>query len=104
MLNLLWTYYAPDEVARAIEHIDILVERGETPDAATEDAARIYRRRLRDYRTPFVRAHLLRQWRLRRRGRPGPLPGAPNLAHRQRTSKYPTEVSFRAFFHRLFYE
>ena len=103
MLRLIWTYYAPDEVARAVEHIDILVERGATPNAAARDAARIYRKRTGDYCTPFVRAHLAMQWRVRRDG-PGPLPGQPSYSGKPRPSKYPTEVSFRAIFHRLFHE
>jgi len=71
MLRLIWTYYAPGEVARAVEHIDLLVEHGATPEVAAEDAARIYRRRTGDHRTPYLRAHLLTQWRVRRRGGPG---------------------------------
>ena len=55
--------------------IDVLVERGTAPDAAAKDAARIYRRRTGDYRTAFVRAHLATQWRVKRRGGLGPLPG-----------------------------
>ncbi len=55
MQHLLWTYYAPDEVARAVEHIDVLVERGTAPGEATKDAARIYRQRIADYRTPSER-------------------------------------------------
>ena len=104
MLNLVWTYYAPDEVACAVEHIDVLVERGLTPDEAAQDAARIYRSRTGDYRTPFVRAHLATQWRVRRRGGPGPLPCQADGGWKSRPSKYPTEVSLRASFHRLFYE
>lgn len=105
MLRLVWTYYAPGEVARAVEHIDVLVEGGASPEAAAEDAARIYRQRTGDRRTPYLRAHLLTQWRVRRRGGRGsgylaPKPGS----WKPRPSKYPTEVSFRAFFHRLFYE
>ena len=45
MLNPVWTYYAPEEVAAAVEHIDLLVERGLAPDEAARDAARIYRQR-----------------------------------------------------------
>ena len=104
MQHLLWTYYAPDEVARAVEHIDVLVERGTAPDTAAKDAARIYRRRTGDYGTPFVRAHLAAQWRVKRRGGPGPLPGWRQGGWKPRPSKYPSEVSFRASFHRLFYE
>ena len=104
MLRLVWTYYAPGEVARAVEHIDVLVERGTAPDAAAKDAARIYRQRTGDYRTPFVRAHLATQWRVKRRGGPGPLPGQPRYDWKPRPSKYPTEVSFRTAFHRLFHE
>ncbi len=104
MLRLVWTYYAPGEVARAVEHIDVLVGRGTAPDAAAKDAARIYRQRTGDYRTPFVRAHLAMQWRVRRRGGPGPLPSRASYGCKPRPSKYPTEVSFRASFHRLFYE
>ena len=104
MSRLVWTYYAPEEVARAVEHIDVLVERGTSPDAAATDAARIYRQRTGDFRTPFVRGHLATQWRVRCRGGPGPLPGLPQYGWKSRPSKYPTEVSFRASFHRLFYE
>jgi hypothetical protein len=104
MLRLVWTYYAPEEVASAVEHIDILVERGIAPDAAAADAAGIYRERTGDRRTPFLRAHLLAQWRVKQRGGPGPLPGRAADSWRPRPSKYPTEVSFRAFFHRLFHE
>ncbi len=108
MQHLLWTYYAPEEVDRAVEHIDVLVERGASPGAAAQDAARIYRKRTGDYRTPFVRAHLATQWRVKRRGGPGPLfgplAGRPRYGWKPRPSKYPTEVSFRASFHRLFYE
>ncbi len=104
MLGLGWTYYAPGEVTRAVEHIDILVERGTAPGAAAIDAARIYRRRTGDYSTPFVRAHLATQWRVKRRGGPGALPGQPQYRCKPRPSKYPAEVSFRASFHRLFYE
>jgi hypothetical protein len=108
MLRLVWTYYAPGEVARAVEHIDVLVERGTAPDAAAKDAARIYRQRTGDYRTPFVRAHLATQWRVKRRGGPGPLSGPlagrPGNGWKPRPGKYPTEVSFRAFFHRLLHE
>ncbi|MHA1530215.1 MAG: hypothetical protein ACTSVG_14435 [Alphaproteobacteria bacterium] len=104
MPRLLWTYYAPNEVASAVEHIDVLVERGTAPDAAAKDAARIYRQRTGDYRTPFVRAHLAMQWLVKRRGGPGPLPGQGSSGWIPRPSKYPSEVSFRAAFHRLFYE
>ncbi len=104
MLGLGWTYYAPGEVARAVEHIDVLVERGVVLDEAANDAARIYRQRIGDYGTPFVRAHLATQWRVRRRGGPGPLPGRAGNGWKPKPSKYPTEVSFRASFHRLFYE
>ena len=104
MQQLLWTYYAPEEVARAVEHIDVLVERSVEPEEAARDAARIYRQRTGDYGTPFVRAHLATQWRVRRRGGPGPLPCRPLYGWKPRPSKYPTEVSFRASFHRLFYE
>jgi len=104
MLNPVWTYYAPEEVARAVEHIDVLVERGATPDEAARDAARIYRQRTGDFRTPFVRAHLAAQWRVRRRGGPGPLPGQPKRGWEPKPGKYPTEVSLRAFLHRLFHE
>ncbi len=104
MMPLVWTYYAPGEVACAVEHIDVLVERGIAPGAAAKDAARIYRRRTGDYRTPFVRAHLATQWRVKRRGGPGPLPGQQRYCWKPRPSKYPTEVSFRAAFHRLFHE
>lgn len=104
MLRLVWTYYAPDEVARAVEHIDVLVERGMPLDRAGADAARIYRERTGDFRTPFLRAHLMTQWRVRRRGGPGQLPAGPGADWKPRPSKYPTEVSFRAFFYRLFYE
>lgn len=104
MQHLIWTYYAPDEVARAVEHIDVLVERGTAPDAAAQDAARIYRERTGDFGTPLVRAHLATQWRVMRRGGPGPLPGQRQIGWKPRPSKYPTEVSFRASFHRLFYE
>ncbi len=104
MFGLGWTYYAPGEVARAVEHIDVLVERGTAPDAAAKDAARIYRQRTGDYRTPFVQAHLATQWRVKRRGGPGSLPGWHGHAWKLRPSKYPSEVSLRASFHRLFYE
>jgi hypothetical protein len=104
VFNPLWTYYTPDEVVRAVEHIDVLVERGATPDEAARDAARIYRQRTGDFRTPFVRAHLAAQWRVRRRGGPGPLPGQPKRGWEPRPGKYPTEVSLRAFLHRLFHE
>ena len=108
MFRLAWTYYAPEEVAAAIEHIDVLVERGTPPDEAAKDAARIYRLRTDDNRTPFVRAHLLTQWRVYRRGGPGTGRGRfrrpPSPGWKPKPSKYPTEVSFRAFFHRLFYE
>jgi hypothetical protein len=104
MPRLLWTYYAPNEVASAVEHIDVLVERGTAPDAAAADAARIYRQRTGDYRTPFVRAHLATQWRVKRRGGPGPLPGQGSSGWKPQPSKYATEISLRAAFHRLFYE
>lgn len=104
MLNPVWAYYAPEEVASAVEHIDVLVERGLTPDEAAQDAARIYRSRTGDYRTPFVRAHLAAQWRVKSRGGPGPLPGKAKYGWEPAPSKYPTEVSLRAFLHRLFYE
>lgn len=104
MLGLGWTYYAPGEVIRAVEHIDVMVERGASPDEAANDAARIYRRRTGDYRTPYVRAHLATQWRLKRRGGPGALPGQPRQVSKPRDRKYPDEVSFRAAFHRLFHE
>jgi|GEM_PF-3072712 len=108
MLRLIWTYYAPGEVARAVEHIDLLVEHGATPEVAAEDAARIYRRRTGDHRTPYLRAHLLTQWRVRRRGGPGTGSGPMALQAARgwtpRPSKYPTEVSLRAFFHRLLHE
>jgi len=116
MLRLIWTYYAPGEVAAAVEHIDLLVERGATPEVAVEDAARIYRQRTGDNRTPYLRAHLLTQWRVRRRGGPGAGTGAgpgacsgPQAMRMPggwtpRPSKYPTEVSLRAFWHRLFHE
>ncbi len=104
MLRLVWTYYAPEEVASAVEHIDILVERGTAPEEAAADAARIYRQRTGDLKTPFLRAHLLAQWRVKKRGGPGPLPGRPENGWVPKRSKYPDEVSIRAFFHRLFYE
>lgn len=104
MLRLVWTYYAPAEVAGAVEHIDILVERGLSPEAAAEDAARIYRARTGDQRTPCLRGHLLMQWRLRRRGGLGPLPGGASSGWKPKPGKYPTEVSLRAFLHRLFHE
>ena len=104
MLGLGWTYYAPDEVARAVEHIDVLVERGIASGDAAKDAARIYRRRTGDYRTPFVLAHLATQWRVKRRGGPGPLPCRAGNGWKPKPGKYPTEVSFRASFHRLFHE
>jgi hypothetical protein len=104
MLNPVWTYYAAGEVARAVEHIAVLVERGIPLNAAAKDAADIYRRRLGDFRTPFLRAHLAAQWRVKRRGGPGPLPGGVNAGWQPMPSKYPTEVSFRAFLHRLFHE
>ena len=104
MLNPVWTYYAPEEVAAAVEHIDLLVERGLSPDEAARDAARIYRLRTGDHRTPFVRAHLERQWRIKRRGGPGPLPSQVKNGWEPLPSKYPTEVSLRAFLYRLFHE
>lgn len=104
MRHLVWTYYPPEEVARAVEHIDILVERGTALNAAAKDATRIYSQRTGDYGTPFVRAHLATQWRVKCRGGPGTLPGGRQDDWKPRTSKYPTEVSFRASFHRLFYE
>jgi uncharacterized protein YoaH (UPF0181 family) len=104
MLNPVWTYYAPEEVADAVEHIDLLVERGFSPGEAAQDAARIYRLRTGDFRTPFLRAHLERQWRVRRRGGPGPLPGRGKDGWQPKPSKYPTEVSLRAFLYRLFHE
>jgi hypothetical protein len=104
MFGLGWTYYAPGEVTRAVEHIDVLVERGTAPGTAAKDAARIYRQRTGDYRTPFVQAHLATQWRVKRRGGPGSLPGWRGHGRKPRPSKYPSEVSFRASFHRLFYE
>ena len=103
-MPLVWIYFAPGEVARAVGHIDVLVERGTAPGAAAKDAARIYRQRTGDYRTPFVRAHLATQWRVKRRGGPGLLPGQRQQIWKPRPVKYPTEVSFRASFHRLFYE
>ncbi len=103
-MPLVWIYFAPGEVARAVEHIDVLVERGTAPGAAAKDAARIYRQRTGDYRTPFVRAHLATQWRVKRRGGPGLLPGQRRIRWKPRPVKYPTEVSFRASFHRLFHE
>ena len=104
MFRLAWTYYAPEEVAAAIEHIDVLVERGLSLEDAATDAARIYRQRTGDFRTPFLRAHLATQWRVRRRGCPGQLPAGPGGGWKPRPSKYPTEVSLRAFFYRVFYE
>ena len=104
MLHPVWTYYAPAEVAGAVEHIDVLVAHGMTPEDAAVDAARIYRARTGDSRTPYLRAHLLAQWRHRRRGGPGPLPGAPERGWKPKPSKYPTEVSLRAFLYRLFNE
>ena len=104
MFGLGWTYYAPEEVAGAVEHIDLLVERGTAPGAAAKDAARIYRQRTGDYRTPFVQAHLATQWRIKRRGGPGSLPGWRGQGWKPRPRKYPTEVSLRAAFHRLFHE
>jgi len=104
MLQLVWTYYAPTEVAAAVEHLDILVEGGMTPEDAAGDAARIYRARTGDGRTPFLRAHLLTQWRLRRRGGPGPLPGGGARGWSPGPGRYPDEVSVRAFLHRLFHE
>ncbi|MFQ5565763.1 MAG: hypothetical protein ACE5EU_05315 [Paracoccaceae bacterium] len=103
-MPLIWTYYAPGEVARAVEHIDVLVERGMPPGAAAKDAARIYRCRTGDYGTPLVRAHLATQWRIMRRGGPGPLPGWRRRIWKPLPSKYPGEVSFRAAFYRLFHE
>lgn len=103
-----WTYYAPGEIRRAIEHIDILVERGIDPELAAEDAARIYRARTADYRTRFLRGHLLMQWRVWKRGGPGAIPGArrPAAAPRRRWAMPPSpgEVSLRAFLYRLLYE
>jgi hypothetical protein len=108
MLRLMWIYYAPGEVAGAVEHIDLLVERGATPEVAVEDAARIYRQRTGDHRTPCLRGHLLTQWRVRRRGGPGCRSGPQAVGTpggwSPRPSKYPTEVSLRAFCHRLFHE
>ncbi|HUS52606.1 MAG TPA: hypothetical protein VMY41_01185 [Thermohalobaculum sp.] len=104
MQHLLWTYYAPEEVVLAVEHIDVLVECGVDPDRAAHDAARIYRQRNGDHRTPFVREYLASQWRVMRRGGPGPLPSHTKGGWKPKPSKYPTEVSFRASFHRLFYE
>ena len=108
MQHLLWTYYAPEEVARAVEHIDVLVERGTAPGAAAKDAARIYRQRTDDYRTPYVRQHLATQWRVRHRSDSGDDswggPCLPQYRGGTRARKYPTEASFRASFHRLFYE
>ncbi|HUF85744.1 MAG TPA: hypothetical protein VMM59_00030 [Thermohalobaculum sp.] len=107
MRALLWPYYAPEEVAAAVEHIDVLVGRGVPPEEAAADAARIYRARLRDFRTPLVAAHLATQWRLKRRGGPGPFPGGrPGAAPgwRPRPGKYGDEVSLRAFLHRLLHE
>ena len=104
MLRLIWTYYAPDEVARAVEHIDVLVEGGVPLEAAAADASQIYRQRTGDFRTPFLRAHLMAQWRVKRRGGLGQLPSGQGAGWQPKPSKYPTEVSFRAFFYRLFYE
>jgi len=104
MQHLIWTYYAPEEVGLAVEHIDVLVERGSDPDEAARDAARIYRQRTGDRRTPYVHEYLAAQWRVMRRGGPGPLPGQQHNSWNPKPSKYPTEVSFRAAFHRLFYE
>jgi len=104
MLHLVWTYYAPREVARAVEHIDILVEGGADPEDAARDAADIYRQRTGDYRTPFVEAHLRTQWRVKRRGGPGDLPCGGASDWQPRPSKYPNEVSVRAFLHRLLHE
>jgi hypothetical protein len=112
MQSPFWTYYAPGEVDRAVEHIDVLVGRGAEPEKAAQDAAYIYRQRTGDHRTPFVRAHLVTQWRVRHRGSPGGEPGAlpgpltnrPKFRRQPAPSKYPSEVSFRASFHRLFYE
>ena len=55
MLRPIWTYCAPGEVARAVEHIGVLVERGTAPGAAAKDAARIYRQWTGDDRTPSKR-------------------------------------------------
>ena len=110
MVPVGWTYYAPGEVRRAVEHIDILVERGIDPDLAAEDAARIYRARTADYRTRFLKNHLLMQWRVWRRGGPGGIPGAPRPARPPAPRRWrlappdPGEVNLRAFFYRLFYE
>ena len=104
MMHLLWTYYAPGEVARAVEHIEVLVERGTAFDEAVGDAAGIYRQRTGDHCTPYVCEHLAAQWRIKNRGGRGPLPGWSGNGWTPAPSKYPTEVSFRASFHRLFYE
>lgn len=104
MRSLLWPYYAPEEVAAAVEHIDVLVDRGASPEEAAADAAEIYRRRTFDYRTPLVAAHLAAQWRLKRRGGPGPLPGGRAGGWRPGPRKYGDEVSLRAFLHRLLHE
>lgn len=104
MRALLWPYYAPEEVAAAVEHIEVLVARGTSPDAAAVDAARIYRARTMDFRTPLVAAHLAAQWRLKRRGGHGPLPGGAARGWRPRPGKYGNEVSLRAFLHRLLRE
>lgn len=115
MRALLWPYYAPEEVAAAVEHIEALVERGVDPEKAAADAARIYRARTQDFRTPLVAAHLATQWRFKRRGGPGPLPGGVSCpgprgqatgerGWRPTPGKYGDEVSFRAFLHRLLHE
>ncbi len=104
MLHALWIYYAPEEVAAAVEHIDVLIARGTPQDDAVEDAARIYRARTGDYSTPCLRDHLRAQWRLRQRGGFGPLPGAPERGWKPKPGRYPAEVSLRAFLHRLLHE
>lgn len=104
MRALLWPYYAPEEVAAAVEHIEVLVGCGVPPGEAAADAARVYRARTRDYRTPLVAAHLAAQWRLKRRGGPGPLPGGGARGWQPRPGKYGDEVSWRAFLHRLLHE
>ncbi len=55
MLRPIWTYCALGEIARVVEPIDVLIECGTAPGPAAKDAARIYRQRIGDDRTPSER-------------------------------------------------
>jgi hypothetical protein len=105
MLGPMWTYFAPQEVARALDAMARREREGWTYEAALDEAVEIYRRGS-PLRTPFLREHLAAQWRVRKRGR-APLPSGAPPARRRRPLIPPpprAEVSLRAFLYRLLYE